>query len=86
MDGDPRNGVLVLRGFGPRCQQNVAPDEVEKTAQNEKRNHGEKIGIAAVKKWVVGVLPILDSVAHGGESKRKGNRGQAAILDSAEVA
>src|ERR1700693_432384 len=58
---------LVLRDFGPRCQQNIAPDEVEKTAQNKKRNQGEKIGIAAVKKWIVRVLPILNSVADGGE-------------------
>jgi hypothetical protein len=47
--GQLQETELALRDFGPRCQQNIAPDQVKQDAEDEKRYQGEKIGIVAVK-------------------------------------
>jgi hypothetical protein len=62
---------LVLRDFGPRCQKGVAADEIKQNAKHDERNQCEQVGAGAVKKWIVRVLPILNSVAHGGEWTRQ---------------
>src|SRR5881628_2649339 len=51
---------LVLRDFGPRCQQNVAADEIKQNAKHDERNQCEQVGAGAVEEWVVHGLPILD--------------------------
>ena len=53
--------------YGSWPQDNVAADEIEKNAQNEKRDQGKQICIRAVEEWIVRHLPTLNSVADSGK-------------------